>query len=76
VSYTIESGESPSGNAQRVSNLLTGLDTYLEDMKEDLEKKKLHLDQLKSESKEDNPYLNQVKELECEIRERRGQIGD
>ncbi len=76
VSYTIESGESPLGNAQRVTNLLTGLDTYLEDLKEELAKKKLHLDQLNSESEEDNPYLVQVKELEREIRELRGQIGD
>ena len=76
MSYSIETGESSSGNAQRITNLLTGLEEYLAKLKTKLEDKKLHLSQLKEEIKRDNPYLEQVKELESEISELRKDIGE
>ena len=48
----------------------------LSELKIKLEDKKLHLIQLKEEIKVDNPYLEQVKHLEEEIRELRKEIGD
>ena len=76
VSYSIESGESASGNAQRVTNMLNGLNDYLVELKTKLNDKKLHLDQLKQEDTEENPYLQQVQTLESEINELREQIGE
>nr|MCR4716372.1 helicase C-terminal domain-containing protein [Lachnospiraceae bacterium] len=76
ASYTIESGESASGNAQRVTNLLVGLDEYLVELKTKLEMKKNHLSQLKEEVKTDNPYLKQIKKCEREISNLRKEIGD
>ena len=76
MSYSVETGESASGNAQRVTNLLTGLGDYLAELKTKLEDKKLHLSQLKEEIKVDNPYLEQVRKLEEEISELRKDIGE
>ena len=76
VSYKIESGESASGNAQRVTNLLNGLDDYLKELKTKIDDKRLHLTQLKQEDIEENPYLQQVEVLEKEIKEIREQIGE
>ena len=76
VSYKIESGESASGNAQRVTNLLNGLDDYLKELKTKIDDKRLHLAQLKQEDTEENPYLQQVEVLEKEIKEIREQIGE
>ena len=76
VSYSIETGESASGNAQRVTNLLTGLEEYLVELKTKLEDRKLHLSQLKEEIKVDNPYLKHVKKLEDEISKLREDIGE
>ena len=76
VSYSIETGESASGNAQRVSNLLTGLEEYLVELKTKLEDKKIHLSQLKEEIKVDNPYMEHVNRLENEISRLRKDIGE
>ena len=76
MSYKIESGESASGNAQRVTNLLNGLDDYLKELKTKIDDKRLHLTQLKQEDTEENPYLQQVEVLEKEIKETREEIGE
>lgn len=76
ISYTIESGESDVGNAQRVTNLLTGLKDHLCDLKQTLADKKIHLEQLEQEHVSDNPYLQQLTNLEREVKELRVQIGE
>ena len=76
ANYMIEAGDSAYGNALRVTNLLSGLDTYLIELKEKLEGKKNHLKQLREEIKVDNPYSQKVAELEKEIKELRDQIGE
>ena len=75
VEYSLECGASAAGNAQRVSNLFTGLGDYLVDLKTKLQTKELHLEQLKEEMKSENPYLSQVKSIENEVENLKRQIG-
>ena len=74
ASYMIESGKSASGNAQRVVNLLKGFDKYLKDLHEKLEAKRMCIEQMKEKVQEENPYINQVKEMEREIEKLKREI--
>ena len=76
AAYRIESGESASGNAQRVVNLLIGLDKRLLEYKNTLEEKQRHLEQLKKEMGAENTYIDRIKALEKEVKQLRVQIGD
>lgn len=67
VSYTIESGESAAGNAQRITNLFKGLPEHLKYLKNTLEEKKAHLVQINTELETPNPYLDQIKSLRREV---------
>ena len=74
VVYSLESGESAVGNAQRVTNLLIGLNAYLLELKEKVKSKENHLAKLKEEMNSNNPYYEQIKRLEKEITILRTQI--
>lgn len=74
ATYTIESGDSASGNAQRVTNRLKGLDSHLVDLREKLETKKHNLEQLKIEMNAVNLYFEQIQLFEGEVKTLREQI--
>ncbi len=76
ATYRIESGESASGNAQRVVNLFTGLEKRLMEYKDTLREKQRHLEQLKKEIGTENTYIDQIKALEKKIKQLRIQMGD
>ena len=74
--YRLESGNSASGNALRVTNLFQGMEGRLLDLEKRLVEKQTHLQKLQEESKKQNPYLEQVRKLEKEVNTLRRQIGE
>ena len=74
VIYSLESGNSASGNAQRVTNFFKGLDTYILELEEKVKTNEYKLTKLKEEIARNNPYCKQIKKLEKEIRHLRAKI--
>ncbi|WP_295917096.1 sce7726 family protein [uncultured Anaerovibrio sp.] len=74
VTYSLESGNSASGNAQRVTNFFKGLDTYILELEEKVKTNEYKLTKLKEEIARNNPYCKQIKKLEKEIRHLRAKI--
>ncbi len=72
--YRVETGQSANGNAKRVANFFMSLDSYSVDLKGKLEDKKTHLYQLKEAVNAENPYLEQIQQLECETQQLRNLI--
>ena len=76
ATYTIESGDSASGNAQRVTNLLIGLNRYLAELTEKCANRSEQLEQYRKELTRENPYTERIKSLEKEVKSLREQIGE
>ena len=75
ASYAIECGETAAGNAKIVTNFLQKLPDYIADLKQKYEDKKVVLEQLQEGRLKKNPYLDDLKRLENEVKRLRIEIG-
>ena len=75
ASYSIECGETAAGNAKRVTNFLQKLPDYIADLKQKYEDKKVVLEQLQEGGLKKNPYFDDLKRLENEVKRLRIEIG-
>lgn len=65
--YRIEMGDSHTGNALRVTNFLESLDKFIEERHKMIKEKQDYIEQAKQASAENNPYTEQLKQLEKQV---------
>ena len=65
--YIVEVGDSPAGNALRVTNLLERLDDFIEKRHKKISEKQAYIVQAKQAVGEKNPYTECLKNLEKQV---------
>ena len=60
-------GDSHTGNALRVTNFLESLDKFIEERHKMIKEKQEYIEQAKQASAENNPYTEQLKQLEKQV---------
>ena len=67
ASFSVEMGDSLSGNAQRISNFIQKLDSHINEISDKREEYKARIVSLKKETGKSNPYLEHIRGLENEV---------
>lgn len=65
--FSVEMGDSLSGNAQRVSNFIQKLDSHIKLLSETREEYRARIKSLEKEMANDNPYIQRIRSLESEV---------
>lgn len=74
--YRIETGDSPAGNALRVTNFLECLDKFIEERHKIIREKQDYIEQAKQAVAENDPYTEQLKRLEKQVIDLRRELSD
>ena len=72
--FNVEMGDSLSGNAQRISNFIQKLDTYVESLAKRREEYRTKIQSLEKELTRDNPYIDRIRSLESEVNKLRASM--
>lgn len=66
--FFVEMGDSLSGNAQRISNFIQKLDSYVESLAKSRGEYRARMQLLEKELTRENPYNERIRKLEAELR--------